>query len=296
MATACETALEQLQIGISMTEHNQSSKSTNDIRMDIGLLRKKYPELDYYWRIEEARLENNLMKRVQKWQYIINSVSEDHLFWVARYEASLAVSYGAIYEAMDMLKQAIYSSTFQKLLSSDKFDVLLEYVMVIEECGFRSIAYTYWSQLETIASTNDEQRSMLYIKRAQTEWAHGQYNVCNLLLSQFFAVYQKFESAFDELLSSAWHLRSSLDIQAGNFAAAVNATNKSIALLMNSKDFSSFPIHHQKAYAEILLNDFHNARETVDLLKKLARSGEEKRLLEELYELMERQRKIYFKK
>ena len=297
MDTACETALEQLQIGISMTEHNQSSKSTNDIRMDIGLLRKKYPNLDYYWKMEEARLENNLKKSVQRWQCIIGSVPEEDLFWVARYAANLAVSYGAIYEAMDMLKQAIYSSTFQKLPSCDKFDVLLEYVMVVEECGFRSIAYTYWSQLETIASTNDEQRSMLYIKRAQTEWAHGQYNVCNLFLSQFFAVYQKFESApFDELLSLAWHLRSSLDIQTGNYAAAVKATNKSLALLMNTKDFSSFPIHQQKAYAEILLNDFRSARETLGLLKRLACSGKEKNMVGELYEFLERQRIIYFKK
>lgn len=296
--TAWETAFEQLHIEISMSEQRQSDgKTVDDIRKRIDELRLQYPELNSYLMIAEGRLDTrkDIRKAIETWKKAIDNADDGELFWIARESAKWCAYYGGIYDAVDMYKIAIDSETFEELSPSFKFDCLLEYVSLVEKCGFRSDAQVFWNQLEEMAMANDEELPWLYYNRALIEFDHEQWETCRLFLLEFFAIYKQTEQ-FDELLSSAYCYYCSVQTRFGEYEAGLQAIKRSMALWIDQHTFEIFPLYCNKAHCEIGLGEWADARKTLKQAEKfVGGSAENKQILDDLYDFLQEQRNNYSK-
>lgn len=293
--TAYETAFEKLHIEIYMKEQRQSSgKTIDEIRKRIDELRLLYPDLNVWLLIAEGRLDANkdIRKAIGTWKKAIDSASHENIFGVSIEVARFCNYYGLVFEAAEFYKRAIDSETFQSMTTASQFHFYMEYVLIVENCGFRSVAMPYWEQLESIA--NEEQLPILMLNRAVTEWNFENYETCHLYLTEFLGMYKQTEE-FDELLSSGMSYLSSLQIQSGEYEGALESIKKSISLWIAPKSYDSFPQYWNKTYAEIALNAFSDARKSLKIAEGLARTNADKEMVNELYEYLQKQRKIYFK-
>lgn len=295
--TPCESALEKINIEISMIEEKQqayNSPTTEDIRNTIHELKIQHPELSPFLMIAEGRLDSHkdIHRAIETWTKAIDSASYEDTFGISIEIARFCSHYGLVFEAADFYKRAIDSETFQSMTTASQFDFNMEYVHILENCGFRSVAMPYWEQLESIA--NEEQLPILMLNRAVTEWNVENYETCHLYLTEFLGMYKQTEE-FDELLSSGMSYLSSLQIQSGEYEGALESIKKSISLWIAPKSYDSFPQYWNKTYAEIALNAFSDARKSLKIAEGLARTNADKEMVNELYEYLQKQRKIYFK-
>lgn len=295
--TPWEAALEDINIKISMIEEKQNayySPTTENIRSTIHELKKQYSKLSPYLMIAEGRLDSHkdIHRAIKTWTKAIDSASHEAKLGLSIEVAKLCSYYGLIFEAADFYKRAIDSETFQNMPENYKFDYILEYITIVERTGYRSLAMSYWEELEMIA--NSEQKPWLYFNRAIIEYLHEQWGTCRVYLMAFFALYKQVD-VFDEILSSVYCYYCSVLIRFGEYELGLDAINKSMALWIDPHSFDTLPLFCNKANCQIALKKWSEARETLRTAEKFSRTQKDKEIVQELWDYLHEQRTLYYK-
>lgn len=291
--TPWEYIIEDINIDISMVEEKQNSKTVEEISNKIHEVKRQYPELSSFLMIAEGRLDSHkdIHRAIETWNKAINSASHEEFFGVSIEVARFCNYYGLVFESAEFYKRAIDSETFQSMTTASQFDFYMEYVLIVENCGFRSVAMHYWEILEDIS--NEDNRSIVMYYRAVTEWNFENYETCHLYLMSFFAIYKQMEQ-FDELLSSAYCYYSSLLSRFGEYESGLEAIHKAMSLWIDPHS-DTLPLYCNKASCEIGLKMWNDARDTLKTAEKFSRTQKDKEIVQDLYDYLHEQRTLYYK-